>query len=57
MKPNKEGQIKFHTPFPDEDPNQLYVVIELKIGGYRDRADIKPLGKGFGFRQSTQFVG
>ena len=51
MKPNKEGQIvKFHTPFPDEDPNQLYVVIELKIDGYRDRADIKPLGKGLGIQ-------
>ena len=51
MKPNKEGQIvKFHTPFPDEDPNQLYVIIELKIDGFRDRADIKPLGKGLGIQ-------
>lgn len=47
MKPNKEGQIvKFHNPLPDEDPKQLYVVLELKIDGKRDRADIQALGTG-----------
>lgn len=30
MKPTKEGQIvKFHTSLPDENPNQLYVVLEV----------------------------
>lgn len=50
MLPTKEGQIvKFHTPMEGEDPNQLYVVLEIKIDGYRDRVDIKPLGSGFSF--------
>jgi len=44
MKPTKEGQIvKFHTPLEGENPNQLYVVLEVKIDGERDRADIQPL--------------
>jgi hypothetical protein len=30
MKPTKQGQIaKFHTPLADEDPDQLYVVLEV----------------------------
>lgn len=50
MKPSKNGQIaKFHTPFPDEDPDQLYVVLEIKEDGERSRADIKPLNTGFSF--------
>lgn len=50
MKPTKEGQIvKFHTPLPGEDENQLYVLLELKIDGQRDRADIKALGTGSPF--------
>lgn len=50
MKPTKEGQIvKFHTPLPGENPNQLYVVLEVKIDGERDRADIQALGTGLAF--------
>ncbi len=50
MEPTKEGQIvKFHTPLPDENPNQHYVVLELKIDGQRDRADIRPLGTNLPF--------
>lgn len=50
MKPTKEGQIvKFHTPLPGENPNQLYVVLEIKIDGERDRADIQALGTGLSF--------
>jgi hypothetical protein len=30
MTPNKTGQVaKFHTPLPDENPNQIYVVLEI----------------------------
>lgn len=50
MLPNKEGQIvKFHTPLEDEDPNQIYVVLELKEDGERSRADIQPLGTEWAF--------
>lgn len=50
MRPTKEGQIvKFHSPLPGENPNQLYVVLELKIDGERDRADIQALGTGLSF--------
>lgn len=50
MKPTKEGQIvKFHTPLVGEDSDQLYVLLELKIDGQRDRADIKALGTGSPF--------
>lgn len=50
MKPTKEGQIvKFHTPLEGEDASQLYVVLEIKIDGHRDRADIQPLGTGLTF--------
>lgn len=47
MRPNKEGQIaKFHTPFPDEDPDQLYVVLNITEDAERPRADIKALNTG-----------
>lgn len=44
MRPNKIGQVaKFHTPLPDENPNQLYVVLEIIEDDERPRADIKAL--------------
>lgn len=47
MKPYKPGQIaKFHTPLPDENPDQLYVVLEIKDETERPRADIKALNTG-----------
>jgi hypothetical protein len=50
MLPTKEGQIvRFHTPLADEDPNQIYVVLELKEDGERSRADIQALGTGWAF--------
>lgn len=50
MIPNKPGQVaKFHTPLPDESPNQLYVVLEIKEDVERPRADIKALNTGFSF--------
>jgi hypothetical protein len=50
MRPNKNGQVaKFHTPLPDENPQQLYVVLEIKEDDERPRADIKALKTGLSF--------
>jgi hypothetical protein len=50
MRPNKNGQVaKFHTPLPDENPHQLYVVLEIKEDDERPRADIKALNTGLSF--------
>ena len=50
MKPNKVGQVaKFHTPNSDEDPNQLYVVLEIKGDDESARVDIKALHTGLSF--------
>ena len=43
----KEGKIvKFHTPLADENPNQLYVVLEVIEDGERSRAEIQALNTG-----------
>lgn len=50
MRPNKIGQVaKFYIPLPDESPNQLYVVLEIKEDVERLRADIKALNTGLSF--------
>lgn len=50
MRPNKIGQVaRFHTPLPDENPDQLYVVLEIKEDDERPRADIKALNTGLSF--------
>ena len=50
MRPNKIGQLaKFHTPLPDENPNQLYVVLEIIENTERPRAYIKALKTGLSF--------
>ncbi|MBS0646133.1 MAG: hypothetical protein JSR97_06030 [Verrucomicrobia bacterium] len=50
MIPNKPGQVaRFHTPLPDENPGQLYVVLEIKEDVERPRADIKALNTGLSF--------
>lgn len=50
MKPTKVGQVaKFHTPNSDEDPNQLYVVLEIKGDDDSARVDIKALNTGLSF--------
>lgn len=50
MKPTKQGQIvKFHTPLADENPNQLYVVLEVIEDNERPRADIQALNTGLSF--------
>lgn len=50
MRPNKPGQVvKFHTPLSDENPDQLYVVLEIKEDVERPRVDIKALNTGWSF--------
>jgi transcription antitermination factor NusG len=50
MRPNKIGQVaKFHTPLPNENPNQLYVVLAIVEDTERPRADIKALNTGLSF--------
>ena len=50
MRPNKPGQVaKFHKPLPDENPDQLYIVLEIKEDVERPRADIKALNTGLSF--------
>ena len=50
MKPIKEGQIvRFHTPLGDENPSQLYVVLEVFEDDDNPRADIQPLNTGLSF--------
>ena len=42
MKPTKNGQIvRFHTPLPDENPMQLYVLLEAIFDVERPRGKIK----------------
>jgi len=58
--PSQVGQIvRFHTPYPDEDPEQLYVVMEIFIydDELKPKADIKALNTGWSFPPvSTVFL-
>jgi hypothetical protein len=48
METIKEGKIvKFHTPLADENPNQLYVVLEVIEDNERSRAKIQALNLGW----------
>jgi hypothetical protein len=50
LRPNKPGQVaKFHTLLPDENPNELYVVLEIKEDVERPRADIRALNTELSF--------
>lgn len=50
MKPVRKGQIvKFHSPMEDEDPEQLYVILEVKGDGDDARLDIQALDTGMMF--------
>jgi hypothetical protein len=50
MRSNKIEQVaKFHTPLPNENPNQLYVVLEIIEDDERPRADMKALNTGISF--------
>jgi len=54
MKPNKIGQVvKFHTPYPDEDPDQRYVILEIHFDVEKPRALIKELNGGRPFASTT----
>ena len=47
MRPEKAGQIvRFHTPYPNEDPNQRYVILEIHLDVEKPRALIKELNGG-----------
>lgn len=43
MKPEKGRIVKFKHPYPDEDPDQLYVVSEIHYDTEKPRAVIIPL--------------
>jgi transcription antitermination factor NusG len=50
MRPIKQGQIlKFHTPLEGENPEQLYVILEVIQDDERPRADIQALNTGLAF--------
>ena len=50
MTPSAVGQkVKYHTPFPDEDPDHIYLVLEVKPGPEDTRIDISPLDIGLEF--------
>jgi hypothetical protein len=54
MKPTKIGQVaKFNTPLPDENPNQLYVVLEIIEDDERPRANIKAFNAGLSLPINT----
>lgn len=57
MRPNKIGQVvQFHTPYPDEDPNQRYVILELHLDVETPRALIEALNGGKPFASSKSVV-
>lgn len=50
MKPNKSGQIaKFHTPLEGENPEQIYVVLDVYENFERSSAKIQALNTGLAF--------
>ena len=50
MRPTKKGQIaKLHTALADENPKQLYVVLEVIEDDERPRADIQAPKTGLSF--------
>lgn len=57
MKPTKQGQIaKFHTLLADEDPEQLYVILEVIEDDERPRANIQALNTGLTFPPITKVL-
>jgi transcription antitermination factor NusG len=50
MKPTKKGQVaKFHAPLKGENPEQLYVVLEIIDDDERPRVDIQALNTRLAF--------
>ncbi len=57
MKPKKIGEVvKFHTPLPEENPDQLYVVLELIEDVESPRAKIKDLNTVLSFNPINTFL-
>ena len=46
---SKWNIVKFHSPLPEENPNQLYVVLEVIADDERPRANIQALNTGLSF--------
>jgi hypothetical protein len=58
MKPTKKGQlVKFHTPNEDEDPEEVYVILEYIEDGDKSRAKIRPLNTGLTFPPISLVLG
>ncbi|MFZ1517541.1 MAG: hypothetical protein WAU11_02135 [Ignavibacteriaceae bacterium] len=54
MIPTQNGQIvRFHTPLPDEDPDQLFILLEYFSDVARPRAFIQALGSGMSIPPTT----
>lgn len=50
MKPSRRGQIvKFHTPYHDEDSEQVYIILEYIEDGKRSRVKIQAANTGLSF--------
>ncbi|WP_298765112.1 hypothetical protein [uncultured Polaribacter sp.] len=50
MIPTKKGQVvKFQTPKENENPNQLYIVLEFIEDGIKSRVKIQPGNSGLSF--------
>jgi hypothetical protein len=51
IKPIRGHLVRFHSPFPDEDPDQLYILLNVTDFEELDksRADILALGTGLSF--------
>lgn len=50
----EEGNIvKFQAPLPDEEPDQVYIVLEVLTGKREARAKIRALGTGLKFPPSS----
>ncbi len=48
--PTKQGQlVKFHSPLPDEEPDQKYEVLEIIEDTDRPRVDIRPVNTGLNY--------
>lgn len=50
MKPDKVGQVvKLYNPLPEEDPNQLFVVLEVTTDLVVNRAKVRQLNSNISF--------
>jgi hypothetical protein len=53
----KRGQIvNFHTPFPEEDPNERYIILEVREDKKRARALVQSIGSKLHFAPSHVYL-